>query len=226
MPDKVRRPRKELYLAAEQLERVGLTVAGSYRREKDTVGDLDLLVPPQMPLIEAQHYCTTFFGYAEIQGGLLKTAGLATFNGQPLLLNLWQVPGPETWAGMLLFATGPHDLNIMMRAKAKGQGKKLSQYGLFAPGEEGEDDVQLDSGEREEEIFQLLGLEYITPVEREVWRNYLLPKNEPSYSTVEVLSSNGVDTYTVTLKDGKGWDCTCPGFAYRHKCRHLEEATK
>jgi DNA polymerase/3'-5' exonuclease PolX len=206
-----------MVLAVAQLEIAGLTVAGSWRRQKDTIGDLDILVPNVYNMVTAVHTAQLFFGYEEIRGGAMKSEGIATYKDAPLLLNFWYVPNELAWAGMLLFATGPHDLNIMMRAKAKAQGKTLSQYGLF------QDDVQLDNGLEEDQIFDLLGIVYLTPVERETWRDYLIRTPSPNIE-VQVPSSDGVHAYTVTLKDGKGFDCTCKGFAYRNSCRHLREA--
>jgi DNA polymerase/3'-5' exonuclease PolX len=223
LPAKVRRVREDLARPVKQLELAGLTVAGSWRREKDTVGDLDALVPPELGMERAVHSAQVFFGYEEIRGGAMKSEGIATYRDQPLNLNFWYVPDPHAWAAMLLFATGPHDLNIMMRSRAKGRGLLLSQYGLFTPGKEGEDNTQLDDGVEEIQIFELLGLVYLTPVEREHWRDYLI--KTPSQSVeVQVPSSDGVNFYTVTLKDGKGFDCNCKGFGYRNQCRHLQEA--
>jgi DNA polymerase (family 10) len=118
---------------------------------------------------------------------------------------------------MYLFSTGPYDLNIMMRAKAKGKGLTLSQYGLFNG-----DGSQLDHGETEEEIFALLDIPYLTPQQRENWRDHLI--QQPKESAVQVKSSSGEGSYSVTIKEGKAVDCECQGFAYRSRCRHLEEA--
>lgn len=222
LPKKVRRPREEIHQAVSQLELVGLTAAGSYRREKETVGDLDVLVPSNLTMATATHSARLFFGYEEIRGGDLKSEGLCTYRDQPLLINFWHVPKHEAWAAMLLFATGPHDLNIMMRAKAKGMNLTLSQYGLFQQIAPPHDDFQLDRN-TEESIFDVLQLKYLTPVERENWRDHLMKKPSKSIE-VQVPSSDGVNFYSVEVKDGKGWDCSCKGFAYRNTCRHLTEA--
>ena len=221
MPSKVRRPRKDMTQAVLQLETLGLKVTGSYRREKGTVGDLDILVPPEQSIAETSSILRTLMQYEEIQGGNAKSAGIAMYKNAPLLLNLWRVPRDKAWAAMFLFTTGPYDLNIMMRGNAKGRGWVLSQYGLFEDGDQGK---QLDNGLQEADIFRLLNIEYLTPVEREFWRDHLRKTPLPQTQEVSVLSSDGVTYYTVTLKNGKGWDCNCKGFAYRSQCRHLEEA--
>jgi DNA polymerase (family 10) len=220
MPDKIRRPREALQILVDELEIGGLTVAGSWRRGKETVGDLDILVPYDREM-RADIATLCKWGYHEIRGGNMKSEGTVPLDDESLLLlNLWQVPTPQSWAGLLLFATGPNDLNISMRARAKGKSLTLSQYGLFQRFDPGDAPFQLDTGKDEREIFDLLGITYLTPEERERWRDYTGRK--PAETTkVQVPSSDGKNTYTVTLKDGKGWDCECLGFGYRGKCRHL-----
>ena len=47
------------------------------------------------------------------------------------------------------------------------------------------------------------------------------PAQSPDVRTYEVQGSTG-NTYTVT-QDGDTWTCTCPGFGWRRKCRHINE---
>ena len=47
------------------------------------------------------------------------------------------------------------------------------------------------------------------------------PAKSPDVTTYEVQGSTG-NTYTVT-QDGDTWTCTCPGFGWRRKCRHITE---
>src|SRR5215467_13462164 len=176
MPDKVRRPHSDLLQAVEQITAFGHTVAGSYRRLKPTVGDLDILIPPALDFGTEIEVYNTWFDYQPIRQGGMKSEGIAQYHGTPLLINLWRVPSPRAWAGLLLFATGPYDLNIAMRARAKSRSLLLSQYGLFRAEEKGQDlmpQEQLDSGSDEEEIFRLLDYEYLTPPEREDWRKQI-----------------------------------------------------
>jgi hypothetical protein len=114
-----------------------------------------------------------------------------------------------------LFATGPYDLNIAMRARAKAQGWLLSQYGLFAAS------VRLDNG-TEQSIFERLKMPYLLPVERNNWLSRIRP---PAVTTVVEIHSHRTDeVYEVTMQNGEALDCTCMGFQYRSKCRHLKEA--
>lgn len=191
------------------------------------VGDLDCLVHHPRDFVEMVHVVRTLMGYEEIRGGTLKSEGIVQYKGSPLLLNFWNVPEPSATGAMLLFSTGPYDLNIAMRARAKSTERTLSQYGLF----DIKTGKQLDKGyeefarweDLEKDIFEQLGYEYLTPVERETWRDRLLKK--PTKKTaVSIASSNGVDVYQVILEDGKAIECECKGFTYRQRCRHLQEA--
>jgi DNA polymerase/3'-5' exonuclease PolX len=226
LPDKVRRPRDELKQAVEQIENVmECFVVGSWRREKATIGDLDIIVPFDLDFGVVGEQFKMFFGYDPIRSGAVKSEGICTYKDAPLLINLWRVPYLSANAAMFLYATGPTDMNIMMRAKAQGKGWKLSQYGLF------DGDTQLDVGfdellpveDLEAQIFTLLDLEYLDPPGRENWRDVLLSK-QPKKKTVTVASSNGVDRYFVTIEEGKAVECECQGYTYRKKCRHLGEA--
>jgi DNA polymerase/3'-5' exonuclease PolX len=225
MPDKVRRPRVDLLLAVTQIEYAGYIVAGSYRREKPDVGDLDILIPPQHDFGVAIETFQQLFGYEAIRSGGMKSEGITIYRNIPLNVNLWRIPNQSSYAGLLLFATGPYDLNIAMRARAKSRNLTLSQYGLFRPTPEHTDE-QLDSGHREEEIFRLLGYEYLTPYERETWKDKLRSV-KVTHPVVNVKSSGGDDMYQVELsEDGKAIQCECKGFTYRQKCRHLQEAER
>ena len=82
----------------------------------------------------------------------------------PLHVDFWSC-SPREWAAHLMFASGPMELNLYQRQHAKRSGMALSQVGLL-------DRVtkrQLDSGESEEEIYNLLRLRYLTPEERQGW---------------------------------------------------------
>lgn len=223
MPPKVRRPREELTPVVDTLTRMGYVVAGSYRREKPDVGDLDILIPPELEFQDVVEEFKTWNAYTEIRGGQMKSEGIGQLHGTPLLLNLWRVPNDKSWGGMLLFATGPYDLNIMMRSRAKSNICTLSQYGLFQIG----NNEQLDAGDKEtgeQEIFAHLQIPYLTPVERETWRDRLLPKDDHKFHRVKIESSKGDTEYEVVVRDGVAIDCECKGFIYRGKCKHLAMA--
>ena len=132
-----------------------IMLCGSARRGKKTCGDLDIVF---------------------IDGGeeesLLKEWLLETFgtkkNGKPqttVLYNGVQVEfyeaTPESWGTCTLMWTGSKWNNIKLRKAAKARDLKLSQHGLFD-----QDGINLAAGKSEEQIFELLGFDYVEPQKR------------------------------------------------------------
>jgi DNA polymerase (family 10) len=134
------------------------TYAGSLRRMRETIGDIDILAAAEKsaPVMEAftgLPYVTEVIG----QGGT-KTS-VRTSRG--LNVDLRVVP-PDSWGAALQYFTGSKAHNIRTREIAVHQKLKLSEYGLF-DAETGEKAV---SG-TEEEVYARLGLPWIPPTLRE-----------------------------------------------------------
>lgn len=128
--------------------------AGSLRRGKETVGDLDLLVITSAPA----EVMTFFSGLGEVIGsGPTKTSirWEGTFQ-----IDLRCVPAESFGAAMQYF-TGSMDHNVALRGRAKRMSCELNEYGLFdALG-------QCIASQTEEEIYARLGLPWIAPELRE-----------------------------------------------------------
>ncbi|MBN9416868.1 hypothetical protein ABS71_03600 [bacterium SCN 62-11] len=128
--------------------------AGSLRRGKETVGDLDLLVITS----SAEEVMKFFSGLGEVIGsGPTKTSirWEGTFQ-----VDLRCVPAESFGAAMQYF-TGSLDHNVALRGRAKRMSCELNEYGLFdALG-------QCIASETEEEIYAKLGLPWIAPELRE-----------------------------------------------------------
>lgn len=132
------------------------TIAGSFRRRKETVGDLDILVTAK----RGSDVTKAFSGYGEVdqvasQGSTRSTVILQS----GFSVDLRVVPEVSYGAAMLYF-TGSKAHNIALRKRAIGKGWKLNEYGLF----DGEDRI---AGESEEEVYDKLGLPFIAPMLRE-----------------------------------------------------------
>ena len=143
------------YLAGvSRVERVEIT--GSYRRGRDTVGDLDVLVCAPAG-VDA---CGALERYPDLRellaSGPTKASGVLR-NG--LQVDVRAVP-PESFGAALLYFTGSKDHNIRLRRRAQEQDWKLSEYGLFRH------EVCL-AGETEEGVYRALGLSWIAPELRE-----------------------------------------------------------
>ncbi|MBT2477552.1 DNA polymerase/3'-5' exonuclease PolX [Streptomyces sp. ISL-94] len=137
---------------------VRCTYAGSLRRMKETIGDVDILVAARRsaPFMEA---LTSLPSTAEVIARGEKKTSVRTATG--LQVDLRVLP-PDSWGAGLQYFTGSKAHNIRTRALAVRQGLKLSEYGLF----------DTESGETvtsatEEEIYARLGLPWIPPTLRE-----------------------------------------------------------
>lgn len=143
------------YLAAvEGVDAV--EVAGSLRRRKETVGDLDILVTAKSgtPVMDR------FIGYDEVREVVSRGDTRSTVllrSGMQVDLRL--VPA-ESFGSALQYFTGSKAHNIAVRRIGVKQGLKINEYGVFR----GEERV---AGGTEEEVYDSVGLPYIEPVLRE-----------------------------------------------------------
>ncbi|WP_327064834.1 DNA polymerase/3'-5' exonuclease PolX [Kitasatospora sp. NBC_01302] len=132
--------------------------AGSLRRMRETVGDLDILAAAKdsTALMAA---ITELPDTAEVLvHGSTKTS---IRTGSGLQVDL-RVVRPEDWGAALVYFTGSKAHNIKLRSRAIKAGLKLSEYGLF----EVESGAKLVS-RTEQEVYEALGLPWIPPTLRE-----------------------------------------------------------
>lgn len=137
---------------------VRCTYAGSLRRFRETIGDVDILVAAEdsAPLMTAFRDLDLA---AEVIASGEKKTSIRTVKG--LQVDLRVVP-PESWGAALQYFTGSQAHNIRTREMAVRAKLKLSEYGLFDV-ETGE----LIVSRTEEEVYQRLGLPWIPPPLRE-----------------------------------------------------------
>jgi DNA polymerase (family 10) len=131
-------------------------IAGSYRRGRDTVGDLDLLVSSR----SGASTIKALGRYEDLRE--LTAAGTTKASG--VLRNGLQVDvrvvAPESFGTALHYFTGSRDHNIHIRRRAQERGYKLNEYGLFRG-------KRRLAGATEEELFGALDLPWIPPELRE-----------------------------------------------------------
>ena len=133
-----------------------LEVAGSYRRSRETVGDLDLVAacddaPSLMDRLQAFDANATLIGRGPTKMSLRLGSGRQ--------IDLRVVPRASFGAALLYF-TGSKSHNIELRKRAQNLGLKLNEYGLF------EGPYSL-AGANEAEVYATLGLAWIPPELRE-----------------------------------------------------------
>ncbi|WP_454621079.1 DNA polymerase/3'-5' exonuclease PolX [Bradyrhizobium cenepequi] len=131
-------------------------IAGSFRRRRDTVGDLDILVTARDGASVGERL-TKYENVASVlaHGPTRTTVVLRS----QLQVDLRVVPKPSYGAALLYF-TGSKAHNIALRGIANDRGWKLNEYGLFA-------DKRRIAGATEDEIYRKLGIAAIPPEMRE-----------------------------------------------------------
>jgi len=157
-----RHPRAELDAFIPEIEAVfadfpDWEIVGSYRRGKGDFKDIDILVTCTKQefakvlekLQEDPNYVPTMAGPDIIRG---------KYHGYDFDVNR---VNEEEYAPQLLYRTGPKELNLMMRGKAKAKGWSLSERGLL------DENKKIIARDSEEDIFKALGMKYMTPQERE-----------------------------------------------------------
>ncbi|HEY8474260.1 MAG TPA: DNA polymerase/3'-5' exonuclease PolX [Natronosporangium sp.] len=137
---------------------VDCTYAGSLRRMRESIGDVDILAAARVsaPLMDA---FTRLPMVAEVIARGPTKSSIRTVDG--LQVDLRVVP-PEVWGAALQYFTGSKAHNIRIREIAVRKGLKLSEYGLFRA-----EDDQLIVSETEQEVYERLGLPWIPPTLRE-----------------------------------------------------------
>jgi DNA polymerase (family 10) len=133
-----------------------VTPAGSLRRGRETVGDLDLLVTGSDPASIAGHFIK-FPGIAAILGKGKDKVSVKLKNDMQVDVRLLD---RSAYGAALQYFTGSKEHNVALRDRAKRHGWKLNEYGIF----HGE---QLLASRTEEEIYAKLGLPWIPPELRE-----------------------------------------------------------
>ncbi|HUB68515.1 MAG TPA: DNA polymerase/3'-5' exonuclease PolX [Candidatus Methylacidiphilales bacterium] len=143
---------------------IQLSVAGSLRRGREIIKDIDLVASSRAPQ-DVMDYFVKLPGvkqvtnYGTTKSSVLLESGIAAD---------LRVVSDKEYPCALHHFTGSKEHNVAMRQRAIAQGKKLSEWGLFeiAPGKKGEEG-KLVPCHTEDEIFAALGLQYIPPELRE-----------------------------------------------------------
>ena len=139
------------------------SAAGSLRRHREVIGDIDLLASSKKP-VEVIEFFTR-------QPGILNVIAKGETKASVLLEGGIQsdlrVVSDAEYPFALMYFTGSKDHNIVMRQRAIARDLRLNEYGLFRSQAETRDPKLLVKCRTEEEIFEKLGLHYIPPELRE-----------------------------------------------------------
>jgi len=156
------------------------SIAGSLRRGKETIGDVDILAVSEKPE-KVMDYFVSLPGVEKVWGKGGTKASVHMKEGFDMDLRILK---EESFGSALQYFTGSKEHNIVTRRIAIEKGLKLSEYGLF----KGEKQI---AGKIEEEVYKALGLDWVAPELRE--------------NTGEVEAAlNGELPKVIELKDIKG----------------------
>lgn len=135
-----------------------VAAAGSYRRRKETVGDLDILATGE----DGRRIIRRFVQFEDVEDALSEGETRSTVLLRTGIQVDLRVVAAESYGAALLYFTGSKAHNISLRDMALERDLKVNEYGVF----EGEERI---AGETEEEIYDLFDLAYIQPELREDW---------------------------------------------------------
>ncbi|HSM76056.1 MAG TPA: DNA polymerase/3'-5' exonuclease PolX [Bryobacteraceae bacterium] len=136
-----------------------LSAAGSVRRGKETIGDVDLIVTGAA----AREAMDAFVKHPSVTEVLGKGENKASvrFGFEGLQVDLRALPA-ESYGAAMQYFTGSKEHNVTLRARAQRMGLTLNEYGLYRV-----ETNEVVAGRTEEEIYQALGLPWIPPELRE-----------------------------------------------------------
>ena len=142
---------------------VECSTAGSLRRFKEVIGDIDFLVSSKNPAAVIDFFTQ--------QAGIISVSAKGETKASVVLTGGIQadlrVVSDAEFPFALAYFTGGKEHNIVMRQRAIQRGLRLNEYGLFHSDVETRDPNLLEPCHTEEEIFQKLGLAYVPPELRE-----------------------------------------------------------
>lgn len=187
-----------------------LQMAGSYRRGRETVGDLDLLVDADDPVPVMDRFgefanVKSVIGRGDTKMSVRLESGLA--------IDLRVVP-TKSFGAAIQYFTGSKDHNVVLRGMAKQRGLKINEYGVF----KGDKAV---AGETEEEVYAALELPWIPPELRENRQEFRWAEEDKLPELIELADIRGDLHMHTTETDGKNTLEEMVAAAKRRKLKYI-----
>ncbi len=173
--------------------------AGSLRRFREVIGDIDLLASSRQPARVIDDFARgpgilNVLAKGETKASVLLQGGVQC--------DLRVVGDPE-FASALMYFTGSKEHNIVMRQRAIERGLRLNEYGLFRSQVETRDPALRLPCDTEEQLFQALGLGYVPPEMREDIGEIALAERGPLPRLLEWTDLKGSLHNHSTWSDGR-----------------------
>ena len=169
-----------------------IKIAGSTRRRRETIGDLDILVDASEPEVVMDVFVRSVDVKTIIAHGSTKSS-IRLETG--LQIDLRVIPGESFGAGLQYF-TGSVDHNVRLRSIAQKKNLRLNEYGLFKK-------ERKVAGVNEEGIYETLGLQWVPPELRENQGEIEAAKNGSLPKLIEIKNIRGDLHSHTNQSDGK-----------------------
>jgi DNA polymerase (family 10) len=160
-----------------------ITPAGSYRRGRETVGDLDLLVTGP----HATNALSRFVKHPKVREVLAtdENKASARIGVEGIQVDVRTLP-PESYGAAMQYFTGSKEHNVILRQRALRLGLTLNEYGLFTV----EDNTRV-AGVTEDEVYGKLGLDCIPPELRENQGEFEAAENHTLPDLIDLAGIRG-----------------------------------
>lgn len=174
-----------------------MQMAGSYRRRKETIGDLDLLVT----CTDGNAVMDHFGLFAEVADTIVRgDTKMSVRLHSGLQIDLRIVP-QESFGAALQYFTGSKEHNVVVRGRAKQMGMKVNEWGVYST--EGDNDGEQLAGVDEKEVYAVLGLPEFPPELREARHEFEWAAQDALPDLIELKDMKGDLHMHTTATDGK-----------------------
>jgi len=201
--DEAQKIADDIFTSLKSLDGVQqIEVAGSLRRSKETIGDIDILIAADEKHIPGLFEVFTNHGrVTEILGKGDTKSSVRTTDGRQVDLRIVK---PENFAAALMYFTGSKEHNVEMRSRARNKGMSLNEYGLYKLKEDGETNWEAPQDfKTENDIYKLLDLNFVPPELREDRGEFEIFENQETLDLVTDTDIRGVIHAHSTWSDGK-----------------------
>ena len=179
-----------------------IEIAGSLRRRKETIGDIDILIgaaeeyAPALIEAFASHGRVT-----EILGKGDTKSSVRTTEGRQVDLRVIE---PTKFAAALMYFTGSKEHNVVVRQRARQRNMSLNEYGLFKLDDEGNTNWDAPMPfESEADLYRLLDLNWVPPELREDYGEISFFEENETADLLETSDIKGILHAHSTYSDGK-----------------------
>ncbi len=201
--DEAQKIADDIYISLKDLEGVQqIELAGSLRRSKETIGDIDILIAADEKYIPGLFEVFTNHGrVTEVLGKGDTKSSVRTTDGRQVDLRIVK---PENFAAALMYFTGSKEHNVELRSRARNKGMSLNEYGLYKLKEDGDTDWDAPQNfKTESDIYKLLDLNFVPPELREDRGEFEIFETHKGIDLVTDDDIRGVIHAHSTWSDGK-----------------------